>query len=67
MRLETTIREAFVNKQHCISVFFELEKAYDAAWRYGILRDLYEVGVRGRLLGIIKSYLSERTFFCLVG
>lgn len=67
VRLETTIREAFVNKQHCVSVFFDLEKAYDTAWRYGILRDLYEVGVRGRLLAIIKSYLSERTFFVKLG
>uniref|UniRef100_A0A6B0V5F1 Putative rna-directed dna polymerase from mobile element jockey-like protein n=1 Tax=Ixodes ricinus TaxID=34613 RepID=A0A6B0V5F1_IXORI len=66
VRLKTTIRQTFVNKQHCLSVFYDLEKAYDRAWRYGILRDLYEVGVRGRLLAIIKNYLSERTFFFFV-
>ena len=67
VRLETTIREAFVNRQHCLSVFFDLEKAYDTTWRYGILRDLYEVGVRGRMLATIKNYLSERTFMVKLG
>lgn len=39
VRLETTIREAFVNKQRCLSGFFDLEKAYDTAWSYKFLRD----------------------------
>ncbi|GFR13939.1 putative RNA-directed DNA polymerase from transposon BS [Trichonephila clavata] len=41
IRLETSIREAFVKKQYNISVFFDIKKAYDMSWRYGILRDLY--------------------------
>ena len=37
IRLETFIRDAFVNREHVVSVFFDLEKAYDTTWRYGIL------------------------------
>ncbi|MCZ6925167.1 MAG: hypothetical protein O7D30_07560 [Rickettsia endosymbiont of Ixodes persulcatus] len=50
VRLETVIREAFVNRQNCVSVFFDLEKAYDTAWRYGILQDLHGYGIRGHML-----------------
>ncbi|GFQ65323.1 putative RNA-directed DNA polymerase from transposon X-element [Trichonephila clavata] len=32
IRLETSIREAFVKKQYNISVFFDIKKAYDMSW-----------------------------------
>ncbi|XP_067131572.1 uncharacterized protein [Centruroides vittatus] len=41
VKLEASIREAFVRRQHLVSVFFDIEKAYDRCWRYGILRDLH--------------------------
>ena len=46
IRLETFIRDAFIKKEHVVVVFFDLEKAYDTTWRYGILRDLHELGPR---------------------
>ena len=49
VRLETFIRDAFVKKEHVVAVFFDLEKAYDTTWKYGILRDLHELGFKGRL------------------
>ena len=48
VRLETFVREAFVNKQHDVAVFFDLEKAYDTTWKYGIMKDLFDAGLRGR-------------------
>jgi len=49
IRLESYIREAFVRCEHVVSVFFDLEKAYATTWKYGLLRDLDEAGIRGRL------------------
>ena len=46
IRLETLIRDAFIKKEHVVAVFFDLEKAYDTTWRYGILRDLHELGLK---------------------
>ena len=46
IRLETFIRKAFIRKQHLSAVFFDLEKAYETTWKYGILRDLYNLGLR---------------------
>ena len=49
VRLETFVREAFIQKQHAAVIFFDLEKAYDTTWKYGILKDLRDAGLRGRL------------------
>ncbi|MBJ5468704.1 reverse transcriptase family protein, partial [Salmonella enterica subsp. enterica serovar Derby] len=62
LRLETSIREAFVRRQHLVSVFFDLEKAYDRAWRYVILRDLHSCGLRGNLPLFIEGFLQNRRF-----
>ncbi|GFW75431.1 probable RNA-directed DNA polymerase from transposon X-element [Trichonephila clavipes] len=62
LRLETSIREAFVKKQYNISVFFDIKKAYDMFWRYGILRDLYAMDIRGNLPVFIKNFLNHRSF-----
>ncbi|GFU59081.1 probable RNA-directed DNA polymerase from transposon X-element [Trichonephila clavipes] len=39
--LENKIRNAFVRRNHLVSIFFDIEKAYDRTWRYGILRTLF--------------------------
>ena len=61
VRLETFIRHAFIKKEHVVAVFFDLEKAYDTTWKYGILRDLYEFGVKGRLANFLESFLANRS------
>lgn len=53
LRLEAIFRDAVVWKQHCASVFFDLEKAY-ATWRYGILR-------------YIANFLQGRSFRVQLG
>ena len=67
VRLETFIRDAFVNREHVVSVFFDLEKPYDTTWCYGILKDLHDLGLRGRLPVFIRSFLEDRTMQVRVG
>ena len=59
VRIETLIREAFIKKEHLVAVLFNLEKAYDTTWPYGIHKDL---GLQGRLLIFVKHFLEDRTF-----
>ena len=66
VRLETFIRDAFVKKEH-VAVFFYLEKAYDTTWKYGILKDLHDLGFRGRLPEFILNFLGDRAFRVRVG
>src|SRR5207248_9531634 len=49
VRLDTWIREGLANGQHVVAVFFDLEKAYDTTWKYGILSDLINAVLRGHL------------------
>ena len=42
-----------------VSVFFDLEKAYDTTRRYGILRDIYAAGLRGCLSKYVQEFLRK--------
>ena len=67
VRLETFIRDAFIKKEHLVAVFFDLEKAYDTTWKYGIMKDLEDFGLKGRLPSFISNFLSDRNFKVRVG
>ena len=42
---ETFIKDAFINNQHLVAVFLDLQKAYDATWKYGILNTVFPRGI----------------------
>ena len=67
VRLETFICDAFIKKEHVVAVFFDLEKAYDTTWRYGILKDINKLGLRGRLPTFIENFLADRAMHVRVG
>ena len=60
-------REAFIHNQHLVSVFFDLEKAYDTTWKYGIMKDLHGLGLRGHIPIFIAHFLKDRSFKVRVG
>ena len=41
VRLETFVREAFIQKQHAAVIFIDL----NTTWKYGILKDLHDAGL----------------------
>ena len=53
--------------QHTVGIFFDLEKAYDTTWKYGILKDLYNAGLRGNMPKLISKCLTGRNFTVRVG
>jgi len=67
VRLESFIREAFIQQQHAVAVFFDLEKAYDCTWKYGIMKDLHQAGLCGRLPCFIEGFLKNRQFSVRLG
>ena len=50
-----------------MAIFFDLEKAYDTTWKYGIMKDLHSAGLRGRLPEFISSFLNDRHFRVRIG
>ena len=67
VRLETFIRDAFIKREHVVAVFFDLEKVYNTTWRYGILKDLHNFGLKERLPNFIESFLEDRSIQVRVG
>ena len=65
--LETYVRDGFARGCHVVSVFFDLEKAYDTTWKHGIMLDLYRFGLRGYLPLFIQNFLSDRSFQVRLG
>ena len=66
VRLDTFIKDAFIKGDHVVGVFFDLAKAYDTTWKYGIMKDLHKMELRGNLPVFIQNFLSERTFQILL-
>jgi len=55
VRLESFIREAFIQRQHAVAVFFDStrKKAVDCRYKYGIMKDLHQTNLHCRLLCFI--------------
>ena len=67
LMLETNIRNAILKRNHLVAIFFDIEKAYDKTWRYGILNDLLNLDFSGNLPIFIKNFLKLRRFRVRIG
>ncbi|GFV93044.1 probable RNA-directed DNA polymerase from transposon X-element [Trichonephila clavipes] len=54
--------ETLLSEESFSFYLFDIEKAYDRTWRYGILRTLFDFGFRGNLPTFIQHFLKLRTF-----
>lgn len=49
-----------LSNTNSLSQFFStIEKAYDTAWKYGIITKLISIGIRGRLVQFIAYFLNN--------
>ena len=67
VNLERYVRDAFARKQQAVGLFFDLEKAYETWWQYGIILDLRRIGLRGRLPVFVSEYLRDRRIRVHIG
>lgn len=65
--LETTIQQGFSNRECVVTIFFDLEKAYDMAWRFNIIRSMSKMGIRGNMLYFVNKFLENRSFRVIIG
>jgi hypothetical protein len=65
--LESEIQEPLANKQHHVAISFDLGKAYDTAWRYNIIRTLWNLEMKGNMLFFISNFIRNRRFCVLIG
>ena len=67
VQLTCDVQQAIIDKNHTIAVFFDLQKAYDTAWKRGILNKLYQFGLRGHLPTAIVNFLTNRQIKVRIG
>ena len=65
--LERYLRDVFAQRLQAVGLFFDLEKVYETTWQCGIIRDLYRIGRRGRLLIFVSKYPRDRRIRIRVG
>ena len=62
VRLQNHIKHSRDRGEHTLCIFFDMHKAYDTTWRWGILKCLYEKGIRGNMALFCREFLKERLF-----
>ncbi|XP_044582995.1 uncharacterized protein LOC123264014 [Cotesia glomerata] len=56
----TQICDSFIDNQSLITTSLDIEKAYEMAWAFRLLRILEKKNIRGNLLAFIKNFLTNR-------
>ena len=62
LSLEATVSKAQANIEQVVSTFFDMKNAYILTWRHGILMDIHEAGIEGRMLEFVQNFLKPRSF-----
>ena len=60
LALTLHVQHAFKEGKHTACAFLDLEGAFDAVWRNGMLYKLLQLGIKGRLWLIIANYFENR-------
>jgi ribonuclease HI len=55
------IEDAFQDKKHTLTVWIDLEKAFDKVWKNGLRLKLRQCGVAGRMYQWISQYMQNRS------
>ena len=67
VRLTSDIQQAFVTNKYHISIFLDIEKAYDTCWKQVILDQLVKFNINGHLAWYIQNFLENRSIKVKIG
>ena len=67
MKLQSSILKAKMQNRVLMCIFLDLQKAFDRLWTNGVLSQLVKFDIKGRMLGWIKDFLSDRKIQVRVG
>ena len=60
IHLTHLIHKVLDDEKQIAMVFLDISKAFDKVWHDGLLFKLDSIGIKGKLLKLIKSYLGNR-------
>ena len=61
IRLENEINKTVTRKHITIGIFIDFQKAFDMLWKFGLLKKMSNLGIKGNLLAYVNNFLSDRT------
>ncbi|MGL5590845.1 MAG: RNA-directed DNA polymerase, partial [Metamycoplasmataceae bacterium] len=67
IKISNEIEKTISMKETMMTVYFDIEKAYDSMWREGLLIKMNKLGISGRLFNWVKSFLTNRSIMVKVG
>ena len=56
-----TIEDAFDNKEKTIMVLYDMAKAFDKIWRYGLMMKMKQKGIPKAYVRWVKSWMEDRS------
>ena len=62
MSLEATVRKAQANSEQVVFIFFDMGKACHLTWSHGILMDINEAEIEGRMFNLIQNFFKPISF-----
>jgi ribonuclease HI len=65
--IKNNISEAFKNKEYCLSLYVDLEGAYDSVWHEGLVYKLIKLNVNKTYVIWLIDYLKGREFSVIIG
>ena len=67
LRLTETIHKAHEARKVAIGAFLDIKRAFDTVWHQGLISKLYTLQINPKLVKIVASYLSNRSFVISIG
>ena len=59
-RLTFNIRKDLEKKLIAACLFIDFEKAFDSVWKKGLITNMWNIGIGGKFLALIDSFLTHR-------
>ena len=59
-RLDCDIKDKIAKKYTVMCLFIDFEKAFDSVWKKGLMKKLYDVGIKGEMWLLINSFLFNK-------
>lgn len=62
-----SISQGFARGDTTVAVFVDLKSAFDSVWKPHIVKELYQMGIKGKLLRVLSGFLSQRSLTVVNG
>jgi ribonuclease HI len=67
VKLSSQIKKQFAHRKSILATFFDVKRAYDSVWHKRLLYKVRQIGIDGKMLSYLSSFISGRQICTRVG